>query len=300
MEIKRSFCDLIYGDLKYSNVHFHTMVENIERNLYRFRYSLRDYVPPFVVTKSAFELDKRGSLIRVNIKEIKDPRSDTARDIKGYNIFKSTFADPYVEGVESLYSYPKDEGPTKYEFVIGLLDFLRFSEYFNYKNNTVIEFITTIPSIVNDYSLGSYIPDELKALLVYLSFCFSIFEDRECTKVLDLTGEIDFKRPIFLKPHILDFKEINHELGIFFIKGEIKIKNLSTGKFIKLEPIRFPYKNLMDVLMFYFPFVSKVHLFFDKRNAEEHSNLIKKMMSFVTYAVWTGNSDKLTYNFIEE
>lgn len=110
MEIKRSFCDLIYGDLKYSNVHFHTTAEAIEKNLYRFRYSLRDMAPPFVVTKSAFELDKRGSLIHVNIKEIKDPRSDTARDIKGYNIFKSTFADPYVVGVESLYSYPKDEG----------------------------------------------------------------------------------------------------------------------------------------------------------------------------------------------
>lgn len=181
------------------------------------------------------------------------------------------------------------EGTTAYKCIFNFLKFLKNSETFN--TNSLIGLTH---SFDKNFLKTLLSPFYLLKITWYLCFCFWLYTDKECTNMLDLSKIESFHDEIFLKPLLIDFKGCNDEIGLYFTGKEFKLKNLKTGYFFKfLNKITFT--EIKDIIMILIPFVSKIHLFFDKSN-KDHGKVIKYNMGFLNK---TRKANKITYNFVE-
>lgn len=181
------------------------------------------------------------------------------------------------------------EGTTAYKCIFNFLKFLKNSETFN--TNSLIGLTH---SFDKNFLKTLLRPSLLPKITWYLCFCFWLYTDKECTNMLDLSKIESFHDEIFLKPQLIDFKGCNDEIGLYFTGKEFKLKNLKTGYFFKFLN-KLTFTEIKDIIMILIPFVSKIHLFFDKSN-KDHGKVIKYNMGFLNK---TRKANKITYNFVE-
>lgn len=208
----------------------------------------------------------------------------------GYNSspYKFLINEKSKDGKITSYFLNK-EGTTAYKCIFNFLKFLKNSETFNTNSS-----IGLTHSFDKNFLKSLLNPFNLPKITWYLCFCFWLYTDKKCTNMLDLSKIESFHDEIFLKPQLIDFKGCNDDIGLYFTGKEFKVKNLKTGYFFKFIN-KLTYTEIKDIIMILIPFVSKIHLFFDKSN-EEHGKVIKYNMGFLNK---TRKANKITYNFVE-